>query len=66
MSIQESPEEAWVDSGCCGLRGTEYNRLGISPFEGVHIIAITLTIGMPNYREGTQPHPLTENCIKIY
>ena len=34
MSVQESPLEAWVDSGLPWGRGTEYNSPGISPFEG--------------------------------
>ena len=37
-----------------GVRGTEYNSTGISPFEGLR----------PNNREGTQPRPSTENWIK--
>ena len=33
VSVQESLVEAWVDSGCCGIRGTDYNSSGINPFE---------------------------------
>ena len=36
VSVQESPAEAWVDSGLHGVRGTEYSSPGISPFEGDH------------------------------
>ena len=36
VSVQKSPAEVWVDSGCPGVRGTEYNSVGISPFEGGH------------------------------
>ena len=72
VSVQESPVEAWVDSGLLGDQGhgiqqcRELQSAGLSPFEGSH-----------NYchypchrdREGgnrkeTQPHPLTENWIK--
>ena len=33
VSVQESLVEAWVDSGCCGIRGTDYNSSVINPFE---------------------------------
>ena len=37
VSVQESPAEAWVDdSACHGVRSTEYNSPGTSPFEGGH------------------------------
>ena len=34
VSVQESQVEGWVDSGCPGVTGTEYNSPCISPFEG--------------------------------
>ena len=39
---------------CCGVRGSEYNSLGISPFEGglhypYHSLASGQTIGHPNH-----------------
>ena len=36
VSVQESPAEAWVDSGLHGVRGTEYSSPGISPLKGGH------------------------------
>ena len=36
VSVQESPAEAWVNSGCRGVRSTEHNSHGISPFEVGH------------------------------
>ena len=35
VSVQESLAEGWVHSGLHGVRGTEYNSFGISPFEGL-------------------------------
>ena len=58
---------------CCGVRGTEYN----SPGSRWHMLTYVFwrrspllplplpQFGLrPNYREGTQPHPSAENCIK--
>ena len=45
---------------CCGVRGSEYNSAGISPFEGGRHYHHCLRA---NNREGTQPCP-TENWIK--
>ena len=33
VSVQESLAEAWVYSGCPGIRGTDYNSPGINTFE---------------------------------
>ena len=34
VSVQGSPTEMWVNMACHGVRDTEYNGPGISPFEG--------------------------------
>ena len=34
VNVQESSAEVWVDTACCGARGTEYNSADINPFEG--------------------------------
>jgi len=36
VSVQESPVEAWVDSGLLRGPGTEHNNVCTSPFEGHH------------------------------
>ena len=72
VSVQESPVEAWVDSGLLGDQGhgiqqsRELQSAGLSPFEGSHHYC-----HYPSHRdreggnrEETQPHPLTENWIK--
>ena len=50
----------------CGIRGTEYNSAGVSPFKGGRHEQIPLPkFGLrPNNRKGRQPHPSTENWIK--
>ena len=57
-SVRESPAEVRVDNGL--LRVREPWCAGISPFEGGHHYPYL----RPNYRDGTQPHPLAENWIK--
>ena len=59
MRVQESPAEAWLNSGRPWGRGTEYNSPGISPFEG-----LPLRLPEAKYRQETQPHPPLENWIK--
>ena len=52
VSVQESWVEAWVCSGRCGVRGTEYNSAGLSPLGEVAITAFThcTYLGlMPNF-----------------
>ena len=65
-SVQESLEVLWVDRGCLGVRGTEHNSPGISPFEEVTITAITPTIVWPQAKlQGGNTVPeSTENWIK--
>ena len=61
MSVQESPAEAWVNSGLLRSQGHwiqqswELQHAGINPF-GLR----------PNYREETLPLPSTANWIKDY
>ena len=66
MSVQESPVEAWVSGGLLQGWGTECSRAHRGLLKEVAIIFITSTIVWPqvNNREGTQPHPSTENWIK--
>ena len=53
-------------AACPGVRGTEYKSLGISPLEGgCYYCYYLYSCLMPNYREETQPHPSTENWIKV-
>ena len=51
---------------CCRAGGTECSSACIRLLKEVAIIFITSTIVCPkvNNREGTQPHPSTENWIK--
>ena len=66
VRVQESPVEAWINSGCHGVRGTEYNSPGISTFEGGRNYPVIRIIVWPqtNLQGGTQHHPSTENWIK--
>ena len=57
--MEDTTESTWLSLGSGALDTTVLGasgRAGISPFEGVHL--------RPNYREGTQPLPPTENWIK--
>ena len=60
VSVQESLAEGWVDSGLHGVRGTEYNSFGISPFEGshhyCHYFYHTLVSGQTTGREHSPTH----------
>ena len=61
-SVQESPAEVWVGDGL--LQGPEHLVVHAwDLLKEVVIIFITSTIVWPlsSYREGTQPHPSTEN-----
>ena len=57
--MEDTTESTWLSLGSGALNTTVLGasgRAGVSPFEGVHL--------RPNYREGTQPLPPTENWIK--
>ena len=60
VSVQESLAEVWINSGCHGAKGTEYNSPGISPFEGghhyLHYPYQSLTSGQTTGREHSPTH----------
>ena len=66
-SVWDSPAEVWVAVVCCRVRGPELGSGAWDLLREVTIIFITSTIVWPqvNSREGTQPHPSTENWIKV-
>ena len=71
VNVLESLGEAWVDSGFCGVRGTDYSSPGSRAvlayvlLKEVTIAVITPTIVWPqkNYRDLRLPHPLAEIWI---
>ena len=68
VSVQESPAEAWVNSGCCGVRSTEHYSHGISPFEvGHHYLYLfhSLALGQTIRREHS-PTLQQKIGLKIY
>ena len=71
MSVQESPAEAWVDSGllqwpASGLEALTAAVHAWDLLKEVTIIFITSAIVWPqvNNRKRTQPNPSKENLIK--
>ena len=66
MSVQESPEEAWVSGGPLQVGGTECSSTSMESFDEVTITFITSTIvwSQVNSKEGTHLLPSTENWIK--
>ena len=63
-SVQQSLAEVWVGGGCCEVGGTDLTVRARDLLKEVTILFITSTIVWPTNREGTQPHPSTENWIK--
>ena len=66
MSVQESPAEVWVVVAYCRVGALSVAVPAWDLLKKVAIIFITSTIVWPqiNNREGTQPHPSTENWMK--
>ena len=66
VSVQESPAEAWVGGGLLQGWALSVAVPAWDLLKEVVIIFITSTIVWPqvNNREGTQPHPSTENWIE--
>ena len=69
VSVQESLEEAWVDTGLLWGRGTESNSPDISPFEGgphyCHYPYQSFALGQPTGREYSPTHQ-QKIGLKIY
>ena len=66
VSVQESPADAWVSDGL--LPGALSEAMHAQDLlKEVTIIFITSTIvwSQVNNREGPQPRPSTENCIRL-
>ena len=65
VSVQESLAEVWINSGCHGAKGTEYNSPGISPSEGGAITAITPNIVWSQAKQqgGNTASPINRKLI---
>ena len=67
VSVQASPVEAWVESGLLLGHRHWMQKSWHKPFWRRSLLLPLLlpTFGLrANYKEGTQPHPTTENWIK--
>ena len=55
LSVQKSPAEAWVDSACCRVGGTECGSACMGPFEEgchyLHYLHHNLALGQMTGRE---------------
>ena len=69
MSVQESPEDAWVGSGLLQTGSTKYSSTCLGPFEGgchyLHYLYHSLISGQTTGREPSPTHQ-QKIGLKVY